>query len=158
MFTQDGDRPELHGWRVTEVEEMTPEDTADFVFDLVGNGAVDVIVYEIFRLYGDRAMAQTGSQFETAQVIGAIKWLVRSNFEHWTRHQEDRPCPPAWWCTDDQKSALVPVSIFGQRADIKKPTTGILRSLGVPSVAKERGVGGHCKDAELHGWYHILHG
>jgi len=41
-----------------------------------------------------------------------------------------------------------------QQPNIKKPTAAILKAHGV--ALKSAGAGGHCRDAELHGWCYVL--
>lgn len=99
------------------------------------------VVYEQFRLYADAALSLTGSTFETAQMIGVIRFLVET-------HNEGRGFGAS-------------VLLVEQRADVKKPTAGVLRALGLSLRAraakrKHPGWGDHAVDAELHGAFFIL--
>lgn len=123
------------------------------------------VVYEIFRLYVDKAKLQQGSEFRTSQGIGVIKFVVRARQQHRELHDnrttEMLSCElPGGQCAD-KPDGPPKIDIVGQRADIKKPAAGILRTKGIQSVGKaakreNKGWGDHCVDAELHGWYHIL--
>lgn len=66
-----------------------------------------VLVVERFSLYTDRAMAQSGSQMETAQMIGALRYVA--------------------WLTD--------TAVVLQGADIKKPTRKQLKARGIKQQA-----------------------
>lgn len=163
-----------HGWRCYDAKEMTPDDFLDLFTEMVVKNAVKVVVFERFRLYSDKSVEQTGSEFATAQVIGVIKYVVRAHNRHADRHarackqnlrmtcegSEENDCVPS--------ALLQPVYLVGQMADIKKPTRGILRFRGIKSkaVARREAIhaGGracakdhcHAVDAELHGWRWIF--
>jgi hypothetical protein len=121
------------------------------------------IVYERFRLYADKAMAQKGSEFLTAQVIGVIRWLGRAVSEHAELHRREQEegvklsCRRKGSMCDDPDMPHRRVAVVGQWADIKVPTAGVLRSKKIRSLAKREKAGPHCVDAELHGWYYLLH-
>lgn len=82
----------------------------------------DTVVIETFRLYPDKAKMLVGSEMETSQLIGALKYLAR-------------------------RSGREPVM---QPASIKVPTESLMRHRGVRHLAVSRGLGGHVKDAETH--------
>lgn len=164
-WTGEGSR----GWYCADVQEFEPDEFADALAETLLAGELDTLVVETFRLYGDRAIEQTGSQFETSQLIGVLKYLVRINNMHVEKHrlveQEWRsrdgapgilPCEQrGGTCQDGTPYRHVTLAL--QPADIKKPTVAILRKKGIKSVAKAAKAGGHCVDAETHGWRYLLH-
>src|SRR5699024_12222297 len=83
-----------------------------------------------------KAQQQVGSDLETVQLIGVIRYLV----------ERDEPDWP-----------FAPVQLFKQPASIKKATKAILGRKKVVSVAKRLRMDpdGHAFDADLHG-YHLL--
>lgn len=127
LFTHHDD-----GWQCTWAQ--TWDDRAEFLrylADTVQNSDVDrlVVVFERFILEPARASALAGTELETSQLIGAIRWIVET-----------------------EGPALV-----GQTNKIKAPTRALLRHLGVTSVAKRlKTHGDHAFDAELHGWHYVL--
>ena len=62
-------------WSCVWVKEMYPAEFVDW-FEKA-RSRYDEVIYEVFRLYPDKAMAQTGSEMLTAQLIGVIKYLAR---------------------------------------------------------------------------------
>lgn len=151
-------------WECVDTQEFEPDVFTDALAETLIDNDINTLVFERWRLYGDHSRNQIGSEFPTAQLIGVMKYLVRINNHHAERHravEEDGKmltCElPGGYCADPRK-APHHVPIIGQMADIKKPTIGILRHKGIKSTAKRLKAGGHCYDAELHGWYHILHG
>jgi len=148
---------EIDGWECSAVEEMTPNEFNDDFAESLLHNDIECIVYERFRLYEDKSGEQVGSEFLTSQMIGVIKYLVRIRNNHADYHDnEPNPdCAAAGqFCA---KLPPKPVILVGQVADIKKPAAGILRHKGIKSIAGKKRAGRHCKDAELHGWYYILH-
>lgn len=151
-------------WECVDTQEFTPDEFVDALAETIFDNGIEVLVYERFRLYGDKSREQIGSEFPTAQLIGVIKYLVRVRNAHVQRHEDAEA--NGWMMTCEltggqcQDPAKRPhrIEIVGQMADIKKPTTGILRTKKVKSTAKAQKTGGHCFDAELHGYYYILHG
>lgn len=105
---------------VDHLQEYDPAgalDRAEGVFP-----TADTIVIESFRLYPDKAKMLVGSEMETSQLIGALRYLAR-------------------------RSGREPVM---QPASIKVPTESVMRHRGVRHLAVSRGLGGHVKDAETH--------
>lgn len=157
-------------WYCQDAQEFDPTEFEDALAELIltpSPEAPPIIVFEIFRLYGDKAALQTGSEFLTSQHIGVIKYLVRAHNEHVARHEEAESrgllmsCEQVGGRCHDPALRPQKITIVRQRADDKKPTRGILRKKGMKSVAgpiaKELyGNRDHVKDAELHGWFHIL--
>lgn len=154
-------------WFCQDAQEFDAMAFADALAETLLDDEVDILVYERFRLYGDKAAEQTGSEFETSQLIGIVKYLVRIHNFHAERHRLaeeegkmlDCELPGRWHSNPHDRPW--PVTIHGQMADIKKPTAGILRHKGIKSVA--RGLSrtqyegrDHVVDAELHGWHYIL--
>lgn len=123
------------GWICESAQETTVAEFVDILEVGLKGGGIGCVVYEIFQLYGDKAQAQTGSEFETSQLIGVIKYLVDK--------------APTLWPDPG------PVQIFKQPAGIKTPTIGILRRKKVKSMAKSMKADpdGHGFDAELHGYH-----
>lgn len=169
FFETDEDEPT--GWRCTDAQEWDPDEFEDALAETILAGDVDIVVYERFRLYGDKAKEQKGSEFDTAQSIGVFKFIIRNHNRHAEAHDwVDKnggmlTCEqPGGVCHDPERRPSVKVVILhGQFADIKKPTAGILRKKKIKSVAKpisrELYEGrDHVVDAELHGWKYILDG
>jgi hypothetical protein len=126
-------------WECVDAEEMTPDGFSDWLANALLQGQVDILVFERFILEPGRAMSQVGSEMETSQLIGVIKWLWRhsKNSNRWPGGGD--------------------VVLVGQTNQIKAPTRGVLRKRGIKSRSKQLGVtGGHSADAELHGYYHII--
>ena len=150
-------------WECVDTQEMTPEEFEDALLETFLSGDIDVLVVEKFRLYADKAAMQTGSEFRTSQLIGVAKYLHRIHTVHADKHAEVDAigkflsCQlPGGSCAEPGTKAR-PVVLAIQPADIKKSTTGILRTKGIKSVAKKNGDKlGHQVDAELHGWRYIL--
>ncbi len=84
------------------------------------------VVYESFSLFPWKADAQSFSALRTVEVIGVIKYICKQR-------------------------GLVAVA---QRPLIKAPTKAQLEARGIKLLSRGHGV--HCKDAEVHGWYHLL--
>lgn len=169
FFTNDPDpfTREPLGWRCQGAVEMGREEFEDSLSETLEDSDLDFLVYERFRLYGDKAGAQTGSEFDTSQIIGVIKWLVRTHNAHAAEHEAaDKtghvilPCEAPGGAHHEPR-VWRPTTLAGQMADIKKPTRGILNHRGIKSVARPIAVKqyegrDHIMDAELHGWHYIL--
>lgn len=113
--------------------ELAPDDCADHLASWLLEGWVDAVAVERFSLYGDRASAQIGSQMETAQLIGVLRYVTRLA----NRGRRDAGQPE------------VPFALQG--ADVKK---------GIRAQAKARGIelipasADHPRDAQLHAVYY----
>jgi hypothetical protein len=156
-------------WYCQDAQQIEHDDFIDGLAEmiLIDREPPLTVVYEKFRLYADKAELQTGSEFLTSQMIGVIKYLVRVHNQHVDRHDEAERTGKLMTCElqgqrcQDVKDRPRRIEIVKQPADIKKPTTGILRAKGIKSVGKvakkeNPGWGDHCIDAELHGWRYIL--
>lgn len=110
---------------VDHLQEYDPDGALDRAEAVFPNA--DVVVIESFRLYPDKAKTLVGSEMETSQLIGALKYLARRN-------------------------AREPIM---QPASIKAPTESLMRHRGVRHVAVTRGLGGHVKDAETHLYQYV---
>lgn len=125
-------------WTCVYACEMEPDEFSDWLANALAVGRIDVLVYERFILERERAGTQVGSEMETSQLIGVIRWL-------WRHCQHDNRWPGG------------PVELVGQTNKIKRPTTAVLRKRKIKSVGKHLGVkADHVVDAELHGYYYIL--
>lgn len=114
-------------WRCWQTFEKQPQAFEDWLAAELGR--FDVLVYERFTLYEDKALSLVGSEMETSQLIGVIRYLARLHPE----------------------AALV-----SQPAAWQDPTKGLLRHYNIGSVAKRTHSGPHCFSAELHGWAYLL--
>lgn len=162
------------GAEVIKTLEMGPRDFEDMLAWLIIAGRVHTVVYERFRLYADKSVEQTGSEFETSQLIGVIRWMVRKQNEHaelhvrWVHTNKKLTCEEGGGCSPGRLPR--PVKLVGQMADIKKPARGVLRFKQIKSWSmlhrKQIHAGRklcekdrcHAVDAELHGWYWLLKG
>lgn len=158
-------------WYCQGAAEMGREEFEDALAELLmlepPSERPKIVVFEKWRLYADHAKEKTGSEFETSQLIGVIRYLVRVQNEHVERHDRAEAegkmmtCELRGGMCEDPVRRPHRIQLVKQPADIKKPTTGILRKKKVKSVAKpiskaEYGGRDHVVDAELHGWHHIL--
>lgn len=122
-------------WYCHAVDEVTPGSLVKRLsaeFDLF-NPMIDrtTVVVEDWRLYGDKAMTQVGSQFEAVRLIGWIQWeIARRN--------------------------LPELLYMEQPASIKRPTLGWAKANGYSFRAVQEKRGGHAKDAETHGLYYLV--
>lgn len=162
-----------NGWECIDAIEFDPHEFEDSLGETILTPDYPpetpplTVVYEKWRLYADHAKEKTGSEFETSQHIGVIKYLVRTAQAHILRHVKAElagkylTCEVNHGMCIDPKKQMRAVEIVKQPADIKKPTRGILRKKGMKSVAlpisKKLYEGrDHIVDAELHGWHHIM--
>lgn len=157
-------------WYCQDAVEMGWQDFQDAFAELiyVDRDWPKYVIFERFRLYGDKAQEQKGSEFLTSQMIGVIKFIVNVHNKHVFQHEAAEEqgklttCElPGGMCADAGKPRPYRITIHGQMADIKKPARGILRHLGIRSVAKpiareQYQSRDHIVDAELHGWKYIL--
>lgn len=125
---------DLQQWRSEFAREYGFTEFEDWLAESIANDIFGAVIFETWQLYGDKALEQTGSQMETSQLIGVIKYLVRTQPQRWPDHG--------------------PVTIYQQPAGIKKATLAILKKKRVVSVAKKlkEDPDGHAFDAELHGY------
>lgn len=156
------DRPETEiGFQCVAAKEFSPDQWLDVLAELIVSGRIKTLVYERFRLYGDKAQEQKGSEFITAQIIGTMRWMVRKQNEHAALHY-DVPDPSVLDCVAEgycnPRRIPQPVQMVGQMADIKKPTKAILNRRNIRSLARRQKAGQHCVDAEMHGWHWLLNG
>lgn len=161
-------KEEEDGWYCQDAVEMSREEFEDAFCELImSDDRPRIVIYEKFRLYEDKALLQTGSEFDTSQLIGVIKFIVRVHNDHAKRHalaQADHKmltCELEGGACADPSKPMLEVQLVKQPADIKKPTRGILRYKKIKSVAKPISKElyenrDHVVDAELHGWKHIL--
>lgn len=167
FFVEDPE--EENGWYCADAQEFDPQEFEDALAETVLAGDVDIVVYERWRLYADKAMTQTGSEFIASQSIGAFKFILRNHNRHADAHAYVDTMgglltceQPGGVCHDPAKRPTIKhVKIYGQMADIKKPTRAILKRKGIKSVAKpiaskEYGGREHVVDAELHGWHYLM--
>lgn len=157
------------GWECTGVAEFDghPEFIDSFAETVLDN-EMPICVFERWRLFEDKAEQAKGSEFETCQLIGQMKFVVRRHNEHCYLHTKAMNQGIMTTCELRRMSCMdimrwQPTLMIGQMSDIQKPTAGILRGKGIKSVAKpidkELYKGrGHVVSAELHGWHYILRG
>lgn len=112
--------------------ETTPARALPALWYAIQCGWIDCLVVETFRLQPDKAMAQSGSEMNTSQMIGAIKLMLQLN-----ESNGERMNLPA---------------LFWQAPSIKPTTKAVLKSMNIlpTSVGSD-----HARDAELH-WWHLL--
>lgn len=123
------------GWACVWAGELSPEGLQDWLLGMIHMGRVRVLVVESFALYGDKALAQTGSKMETPQMIGLIKGLV-----HFFARLHD-----------------IEVELVFQTPADKKPAFKIAQSKGYTlQAARQKVPLDHAKDAEIHGYRHII--
>lgn len=123
-----GQRDPKKGWRCSVAFETRAWQLLLFLSTAAASGNLDAVVYERFVLEPSRAPMLTGTDMETSQVIGAIKY----------------------------QAGLYGVPIVGQTNKIKTPTKSVLRARNIKSRAKRLKVGGHAADAELHLYHYLL--
>lgn len=124
-------------------EEITPDECADRVAAMLFQGDVAHLVVERFTLYADKALAQSGSEMLTSELIGVLRYLVRV---HNVGAASALPGSP--WTAQECR-------LYIQGADIKKGIRAQMKARGIERIGP---VGSHHGDAEEHGWYRILRG
>lgn len=162
------------GWECVDAQEFEPPQAFEDALaetlltpDYPPETPPLTVVYEKWRLYGDHAKEKTGSEFDTSQHIGVIKFIVRTAQTHFEKHVKAKldgkflTCEVNHGMCLDPKKQMRAVELVKQPADIKKPTRGILNKKKIKSVARPiakelYGNRDHVVDAELHGWHHIL--
>lgn len=122
-------------WECIAAYELGWTEALDRVALLLGGGYIQTLVVESFRLYADEAKAQIGSEMQTAQCIGAIRYLVSLQHRRADRIGTDR------------------VELAMQPASIQKATTAICKAKGVEFESHGNP---HARSAELHGWHNVL--
>lgn len=117
-------------WGCVYVEEMTPDGFRSYIGPALDSGLFRYLVVESFSLYGDKALEQTGSQMETPQMIGMIKY--------------------AWWLAFNRIG--IDLTLVFQQPSIKKAVFAILARKKYQFTADRLNVPGqHVRDAEVHG-------
>lgn len=114
-------------------QEMTQSECLLAVRGCLENGLINELVIEKFVLYPWKAEQQAMSQLHTSQLIGGIKATY------------------GWF-------ALPNCTIHEQPASIKTPTRKIANARKYKSTARRQQTGGHCLDAEIHGYFRIWKG
>lgn len=122
------DDPVNRIWICQDAFETRPVPLLRALQVAVGSGLIQTVVFERFVLEPAGATACLGTDMETAQMIGAIKFAVNGRCE-----------------------------IIGQTNQIKIPIRSVLKARKLKSRARLDKAGGHAFDAELHGAYHIIH-
>lgn len=126
-------------WTVdTHAEGESAEQFIDFLWAGAMRGEWDIIGYEVWRLYEDKAQEQKGSEFLATQLIGQIKFVARKcmYMNRWPRQ---------------------PLELVRFLPDHKKPTAGIMKTRGIDFESRRRGTyGNHAWDAELQGFFDIV--
>lgn len=67
-------------WRGNKPEwakEFDQPSFVDWLIPRLATGEIELVVYEIFMLYHDKATQQTGSKFYTPELIGVMRHLCR---------------------------------------------------------------------------------
>ena len=119
------------GWGCVWVAEMRPDQFEDWLATNLQAGLVLALVVEKFTLFADKALEQTGSEMETSQLIGAIRYI----------HRREAPGVPLVW----------------QRPADKAPAFAILARKKYRFTADRMKVTGqHVRDAEVHGVKYIM--
>ncbi len=125
-------------WNCVLATELDAEECADRFMTGMLEGRWGWAAIEEWRLYAEQADRHVGSDFPTVQLIGALKLGARYGAR---KARSDGRAEPV---------------LTMQPAAIKATTVALLRRRGIQSVAVADGAGGHAKDAETHGWYHLL--
>lgn len=125
LFKNEGE-----GWYCAEAWESDPEAAEDLMANVVPSPNVTLVCFERFRLFGHLAMQQVGSEFRASQLIGVIKYLVRTrghaNLKLHVQDPNVQPVAEKW--AAKKNILLLSVSL---------------------------GKGPHAKSAELHGWFYL---
>lgn len=132
-------QPTDNGWQCYRVDTQRPQDFLLVFANQMVVGHLDAVVYERFILEPNQAPKLAGSELEVVQTIGALRWIF------------DQARTNNAWPNYD------PV-LIGQTNKIKRPTRALLKNRGIKSLAKRAGQpGDHAQDAELHGFYYLIH-
>ena len=122
------------GWACVLVLEMTPGEFQSYLGPALESGIFRYFVYESWSLRRDMAVKMIGSEFETCQMIGMIKYVH-------------------WWASGSAEIELVV-----QSPKVKKATFAITAKKGYQSTADRLKVPAqHVRDAEIHGIHFIKH-
>lgn len=128
------------GWGCVLVLEMTPDEFAEYLEPALHSGIFRYFVYESWSLRRDMAVKMIGSEFETCQMIGMIKYVTHKV---------------------NSSSHLNPditqeVELVVQSPKVKKATFAITARKGYQSTADRLKVPAqHVRDAEIHGIHFI---
>lgn len=124
---QDEEGRDADAWVCQNAFETRPVPFLRALQVACASGIIRTVVFERFVLEPTRAMALVGTDLETSQMIGAIKFAVNGR-----------------------------AAMFGQTNKIKTPIRSVLKAHKIKSTAKINKAGGHALDAELHGAHHII--
>jgi len=130
------------GWACVLVLEMTPDDFDQYLEQALHSGIFRYFVYESWSLRRDMAVKMIGSEFETCQMIGMIKYVVKKvNASAHINPNMDRE-----------------IELIVQSPKVKKATFAITAKKGYQSTADRLKVPAqHVRDAEIHGIHFIKH-
>lgn len=154
------------GWECTGayIHEDPFQFLQDFAESVVARD-FQIVVFERYLLREDLALEQSGSELLTAQMIGAIRWIVMANNRHVDTHEFAiregllTTCElQEGTCADPETPFPERVVLHGQLPSVQGktgPARGILRMRGIKSVAARMKALPHGQSAELHGWYFI---
>ena len=117
-------------WFCDSAFELAPVAAATVLSKIVSNTRLDVFGWERFRLFPHLAQAQIGSEFETSQLIGVMKYLVRT-----AGHPN--------------------LQVVVQDPSVQPVAEAVAKKRGIPLFSVTKGRGAHAKSAELHGIYYI---
>lgn len=126
----------MSAWSGTEclwAREFRPDEAADYVMGQAQDNGLSLLVYERFLLYpgAEQGRGQMGSEMETSQLIGVLKFICRHTGVEVQSHQ-----------------ASAHKGVYKSAA--YKPPNKPLRGW------KSYGHGTHAKDAECLGIYHVI--
>lgn len=114
--------------------ERTPNEAEEILWEwaehlpLLERTRDSLLVIEDFRLYPDKAKSLIGSGMPTSQLIGSLRFIAR----------------------------FYDIPVVLQPAAIKVPTEFQMKRRGIVHAAVQRKQGGHAKDAETHGYHHLI--
>jgi hypothetical protein len=130
-FDRQGD-----AWGCVYVEEMTPDEFYVYLEQALHSGWFDYLIVESWALYRDMAMKLIGSEMETSQLIGMIKYVV------WKVNS----------CSHMNPMMEREVELVFQAPKIKRAVFAILARKGYKFAADRLRVPAqHVRDAEVHG-------
>lgn len=134
VFVMDGAHPAC-----AAAVELTPDEAADRLAGMIARNELHAVAVEKFTLYAEKALAQVGSEMQTPELIGVIKYLVRTHNEY------VRGVPGPW-------PGETEIALWSEGAHVKKAIRAQLKARGIERVGT---VGSHAGDAEEQGWYHL---